>query len=435
MKTFRICDDSVFCADSMALNYVGNGATLVIPFGVLESLRRKQTSKGVEGRNCREFFSLLKQKELEGCVGTAIQGDTSILIWRESKQIMKEVTTFHTTDNVSSCLVAAAFELGEETDCNTVIVTANSLVHIIVGSFSLSVEYFRPRPFRAEDVYPGCGEVQLSSTMVSALADGDVVPFSAALFPNQYYKAYSPDGAYAYGRYDAKSHSLVPLLPAASTIPGWISPRNSEQTFALDALLNDQISLVSLVGQAGTGKTLLALAVGLYKSLDDMVYNKVLVSRPTMPLGNDLGFLPGSVEDKLGPWMHPIADNVEYLLKNKKVGRANLRNFEDLLNMDFIVTEPLSFIRGRSIHNQFLIVDEAQNLSLHELKTILTRAGKGTKIILAGDPYQIDAPYLTTATSGFVQIVKKFRDESIAAHITLKAVVRSILAERAATIL
>ena len=199
--------------------------------------------------------------------------------------------------------------------------------------------------------------------------------------------------------------------------------------------MNDKIKMVTLVGKAGTGKTLLALAAGLCKTTEEQLYQRVLVSRPIFPLGRDIGFLPGTVEEKLGPWMKPIYDNVEFLMGLTRGGRRRGQGPETLVDMGVLEIEPLTYIRGRSIPRQFLIVDEAQNLTPHEAKTILTRAGEGTKVIFTGDPYQIDNPYVDSSDNGLVHLVHRFRNEPLAGTVTLMKGERSELAERAANIL
>jgi PhoH-like ATPase len=235
----------------------------------------------------------------------------------------------------------------------------------------------------------------------------------------------------AIGRYFEPDNCIVPLLSPTDSIWG-IHPRNVEQSFAIDCLLNDEIMFVSLVGMAGTGKTLLALAAGLSKAIDEGMFQRLLVSRPIFPMGKDIGYLPGDVETKLNPWMQPIFDNVEFLMGSDKkaAGRA-----QELVNQGMINIEPLTYIRGRSIPNQYLIVDEAQNLTPHEIKTIVTRAGQGTKVVLTGDTQQIDNPYIDSANSGLTYSVEKFKGQQIAAHVTLTKGERSELAELAATIL
>ncbi len=222
-----------------------------------------------------------------------------------------------------------------------------------------------------------------------------------------------------------------------------IFARNKEQLFALDLLLDDNIKLVTLNGVAGTGKTLLALACGLKQAADDRTFRKLLVSRPIFPMGRDIGFLPGDIEQKLNPWMKPIFDNLELLFNtaHDTTGNNRPRNgdgeprYQGLLDQGMLEVEPLTYIRGRSIPNQFLIVDEAQNLTPHEVKTVLTRAGEGTKVILTGDPYQIDNPYVDALSNGLTYIVERFKDCDIAGHVTLLKGERSELAELAAQLL
>jgi PhoH-like ATPase len=225
------------------------------------------------------------------------------------------------------------------------------------------------------------------------------------------------------------------LLKGSGPSVWGIRPRNKEQHFALDLLLDDNITLVTLVGQAGTGKTLLALAAGLQKATEEQAYQRLLVSRPVFPLGKDLGFLPGDVNDKLRPWMQPVHDNLELLLGISSGEKQKGRSSEELFDMDMVHIEPLTYIRGRSIPRQFILVDEAQNLTPHEAKTIITRAGDDTKIVLTGDPYQIDNPYVDSTNNGLVHVVNRFKGQSIAGHITLTKGERSDLAERAANLL
>jgi PhoH-like ATPase len=222
--------------------------------------------------------------------------------------------------------------------------------------------------------------------------------------------------------------------------PIWgIAARNLEQTFALDLLLNDSIRLVTLMGKAGTGKTLLAIAAGLHKVSDENVYNRLLVSRPVFPMGREIGFLPGDLEEKLAPWMQPIFDNVELLMssssgRDKKKSSSGV-SYQELINLGMLAIEPLTYIRGRSIPNQYLIVDEAQKLTPYEMKTIITRVGDNTKMVITGDPYQIDNPYVDSTNNGLTFVVDRFKEERMAGHMTLQKGERSPLAELASNIL
>jgi PhoH-like ATPase len=239
----------------------------------------------------------------------------------------------------------------------------------------------------------------------------------------------------AVGKYSAAKQNFVQLIKTPKEGVWGIRPRNKEQSFALDLLLNDEVRLVTMIGKAGTGKTLLAIAAGLQKTMEDGVYQKLLVSRPIFPLGRDIGYLPGSVEEKLNPWMQPIFDNVEYLMNLSRSEKKSGRGYHELVDLGIMEIEPLTYIRGRSIPNQFIIVDEAQNLTPHEVKTIITRVGDGTKIVLTGDPYQIDNPYVDQTNNGLIHVVNRFKNERLAGHITMSKGERSPLAELAANLL
>jgi PhoH-like ATPase len=233
------------------------------------------------------------------------------------------------------------------------------------------------------------------------------------------------------GRYNAAKSEIRGLRVPREGVMG-IKPRNREQSFALDLMLDDSIRLVSVMGKAGTGKTLLALAAGLLRTVDEGAFSRLLVSRPVMPMGRDLGYLPGSIEEKLDPWMQPIFDNLEFLLVAGGAKRRGARGFDELMESGQLQVEPLTYIRGRSLPSQYVIVDEAQNLTPHEIKTVITRCGEGTKIVLTGDPYQIDNPYVDSASNGLTVTADRLRGEVLVGHILLSKGERSELANVAA---
>jgi PhoH-like ATPase len=206
-----------------------------------------------------------------------------------------------------------------------------------------------------------------------------------------------------------------------------------QQRMAFDLLLNDRVSLVTMVGKAGTGKTLLAIAAGLKKVFDDGAYSRMLISRPVIPMGKDIGYLPGAKEEKLSHWMQPLFDNLEYILSEHK--RPNLKSVDSILNSKMVEIEAITYIRGRSLPNQFIIIDEAQNLSPHEIKTIVSRAGDDTKVVLTGDPFQIDSPYLDSNSNGLTYLVEAFKGQKCFGHVVLERSERSTLAELAAELL
>ena len=224
---------------------------------------------------------------------------------------------------------------------------------------------------------------------------------------------------------------LLPLTHGESVSWG-IRALNKEQRFAIELLLNDQVKVVTLVGRAGTGKTLLALAVGLEKVVEENGYARLLVTRPVTPMGDDLGYLPGTKEEKLRPWMQPIYDNLEFLFRNSPEPYELL---QDLQRRGVLELEALTYIRGRSIPRQFIICDEAQNLSPHMIKTLITRVGEDTKIVLTGDPEQIDHPYLDASSNGLTYLIERIKGEEIAGHVTLIKGERSRVAEIGAKLL
>jgi PhoH-like ATPase len=235
----------------------------------------------------------------------------------------------------------------------------------------------------------------------------------------------------ALGRFHVDTGDVRALKVPREGLSG-VRPRNREQAFALDLLLDENVRLITLVGKAGTGKTLLALAAGLRRTVEEGVYARLLVSRPVMPLGRDLGFLPGDVDQKLNPWMQPIYDNLEFLLVAGGGKRRGVRGYDELFQSGQLQVEPLTYIRGRSLPSQYVIVDEAQNLTPHEVKTVITRCGEGTKIVLTGDPFQIDNPYVDSSTNGLTYAADRLRGEPLVGHMLLSKGERSELANIAA---
>jgi PhoH-like ATPase len=318
----------------------------------------------------------------------------------------------------------------------TILVSKDINLRIKADALGLIAEDYETDRVYITDLYTGMVEMPVSTEKMAKFRADEELALNGGktYFPNEYCTLIDESNPKktALTKVDATGTKLIPIIDSREGVWG-IKPRNREQNFALDALLDDRVKLVTLMGKAGTGKTLLAMAAGLKKTVLDREFRRLVVARPTITMGKELGFLPGSLEEKLAPWMQPIHDALE-MLSDLNMGHDH-RRAADLMRSGSIVVEALSYIRGRSIANQFMVIDESQNLTPLEAKTIVTRVGHGTKIIFTGDPYQIDNPYVDSSSNGFNYIISRFRDQAIAAHIELQKGERSELAELAANIL
>lgn len=433
-----VIDTNVILFDAVAVTKF-HSADVFIPISVIEEIDRFKKDMGENGRNARQFSRFVDVLRDKGKLskGVKVNEDTDTCIFVQTDIEMEGLPEELESNKADNRILGTALYLQSKFPKEVVeLITKDINLRIKADVFGIEARDYEPNSVGSnEDYYTGRREVEVDSGIIDAFYEDKSVsqPAEAQMLSNEYVvlKDKSNPNHSAIGRYSKEGDKIVPLISPAESIWG-IHPRNVEQSFALDALLNDEILFVSLVGKAGTGKTLLALAAGLYKTLDEGRFQRLLVSRPIFPMGRDIGYLPGDVEQKLNPWMQPIFDNVEYLMgaDKKAAGRA-----QELINQGMLNIEPLTYIRGRSIPNQYLIVDEAQNLTPHEIKTIVTRAGEGTKVVLTGDRYQIDNPYVDAANSGLSYSVERFKGHPIAAHVTLSKGERSELAELAANIL
>ena len=430
-----VVDTNVILFDALAIKKF-IGADIHIPISVIEEIDRFKRDLGENGRNARQFSRFIDLLRAEGPLSKGVKLESS-------KSTVFVNTDFHVdgmppeldSTKADNRILATALALQiQYPKASVELITKDINLRIKADVFGVNAKDYEPEKVDVEEMYEGHKELDVDPELISGFYKDKIISGNPLnLLANQYVvmrDASNPNHS-AIGRFSEKDNGIVPLISPTESMWG-IHPRNVEQTFAMDCLLNDDILFVSLVGKAGTGKTLLALAAGLYKTLDEGRFQRLLVSRPIFPMGRDIGYLPGDVEQKLNPWMQPIFDNVEFLMgaDKKAAGRA-----QELINQGMLNIEPLTYIRGRSIPNQYLIVDEAQNLTPHEIKTIVTRAGQGTKVVLTGDAYQIDNPYVDSATSGLTYSVERFKGQRISAHVTLSKGERSELAELAANIL
>jgi PhoH-like ATPase len=421
------------------LNFEEN--SVLIPIEVIEEIDRFKRESSELGQNARAVSRMLDSFRGQGRLSEGVKlptgGKLKIVFQKNGHSNGNGdagVFNPHTVDN--RILTMASAVQKEQPRNGTILVSKDINLRIKADALGLQAEDYETDRVFIKDLYTGMLEITMPSQSIASFrANGELeINGGKKYFPNEYCALIdetNPKKA-ALAKVDASGEKLVPIIDCREGVWG-IKPRNREQHFALDALLDDRIKLVTLMGKAGTGKTLLAMAAGLKRTVHDREFRRLVVARPTISMGKELGFLPGSLEEKLAPWMQPIHDALE-MLSDLNMGQEHRRS-GDLMRSGSIVVEALSYIRGRSIANQFMIIDEAQNLTPLEVKTIITRVGHGTKIIFTGDPYQIDNPYVDSSSNGFNYIVSKFRTEAVAAHIELQKGERSELAELAANIL
>jgi PhoH-like ATPase len=433
-----ILDTNVLLHDpNSVLSFTDNH--VLIPIEVIEEIDRFKRESNDLGQNARSVSRMLDGFRGTGSLSEGVDlpngGKLKIAFYKNGHSGNGD-GAFHanTVDN-RILLLAASIQKTQPKNA-TILVSKDINLRIKADALGLQAEDYETDRVFITDLYTGMMEIAVSPAKIAefrakselALDDGK------KYFPNEYCTLTDESNTKkaALAKVDATGTKFVPIIDCRDGVWG-IKPRNREQHFALDALLDDRIKLVTLMGKAGTGKTLLAMAAGLKRVVNDREFRRLVVARPTISMGKELGFLPGSLEEKLAPWMQPIHDALE-MLSDLNMGHDHRRS-GDLMRSGAIVVEALSYIRGRSIANQFMIIDEAQNLTPLEVKTIVTRVGNGTKIIFTGDPYQIDNPYVDSSSNGFNYVVSKFRDQAIAAHIELQKGERSELAELAANIL
>ncbi|PLY05719.1 MAG: phosphate starvation-inducible protein PhoH [Desulfuromonas sp.] len=438
MKTY-VLDTNVLLHDPQAiLKFADN--TVILPLTVIEEIDRFKKDQSETGRNARQISRMIDEfRQVSKLIdGVALENGGVLKVAIYKKELIDKLPPDLRDDHGDNRILSIAKDLQENSPANTVFfVTKDINLRIKADTIGLCAQDYRNDKVPVEELYTGTGEVYLAKEKIDQFYELGELELEAEFFSNQgltLINEANPSQT-ALGRYDSTKRKIMPLTKVPKEGIWGIYPRNREQHFAFDLLLNDDIQLVSLVGKAGTGKTLLAIAAGLLKTADESAYNRLLVSRPVFPMGRDLGFLPGDIEEKLAPWMQPIFDNVELLLSSYDESGNRKRGYRELIDLGLMEIEPLTYIRGRSIPKQYMIVDEAQNLTPHEIKTIITRAGDGTKIVLTGDPFQIDNPYVDSASNGLSYSVERLKGQTIAGHTTLNKGERSALAELAANLL
>ena len=439
MKKIFVIDTNVILHDPTAiLRFEDN--EIVIPIAVIEELDRFKKQPEMTGRNAREVARSLDRLRQQGdlTTGVKLSNGGSLRVALSDRDTLKKLPLELSGDVADNAILAVGMQ-SKQNQCPVVVVSKDTNLRIKADALGLNAEDYETDKVDVNELYTGTTEVLVSAEQISEFFKAGSLTLDREFLPNQditLVDSLNPSHT-ALGMAQGKSSKIIPLVALPKLGVSRIQPRNREQRFALNLLLQDSIKLVTLVGKAGTGKTLLAIAAGLQKVADEKLYSRLLISRPVVPMGKDIGFLPGDISDKLTPWMQPLYDNFDLIFgtQDREHPEHWRRGHEELIEMGMLQIEPLTYIRGRTIPNQFLIIDEAQNLTPHEVKTIITRAGEGTKVVLTGDPDQIDNPYIDAASNGLTYVVERFKHEPLAGHITLSKGERSGLAERATALL
>lgn len=434
MRKNYILDANILIHDPKAVfSFADN--TVIIPISVISEIDRFKKEMTDRGYNARAVGRLLDSLRSNRSLaeGVPLENGGFLKVYCEPSRIFADEKVNGDTE----VLRVAQQVRQDEPDVPVIIVTKDINLRIRADAAGLRAEDYESDQVQLSDLYSGYREFNITPEQMTEFTNSRalVLPGMEGLAPNEYALIRSENGGKrsALARVDVEAKRFVAVHESKDGVWG-IKARNKEQYFALDALLDDRIQLVTLMGKAGTGKTLLALAAAMHTVIHLKRYRAILVARPIFPMGRDIGFLPGDVGQKLDPWMKPVIDNIELLLDAGGPAKGYTESI-GLVNSGMVEIQPLTYIRGRSISNRYVVIDEAQNLTPLEVKTVITRIGAESKIILTGDPYQIDNPYVDGNSNGFTYVVNRFKGQPIAAHVELHKGERSVLAELAANLL
>ena len=430
-KSFLL-DTNVLLHDADSLEAFEDN-NLVITVDVLEELDRFKRGNDEKGRNARRVIrtidSLRQGQPLSQGVSLPGGGKLYVLVKTYTEFLPRGMDP-----SIPDNRILAAGCALDKSGADVTFVTKDINARVKADALGIKAEDFLSRTVNFDELYTGWSEHEVPHEVIDGFYQGSPVKLEADLCPNEcvLLKSNTNPKHTARGIFRAESQFIEPLKHADSH-PWGLSARNLQQDFALELLLREDIRLVTMLGQAGTGKTLLALAVGLQMAAEEKKYRRIMVSRPIMPLGKDIGYLPGTKDEKLSSWMQPVSDNLQFLVDPKLEHSADKVQY--LYDTGVVEVEAVTYIRGRSLPKLFIIIDEAQNLTPHEVKTVVSRAGEDAKVVLTGDAYQIDNPYLDASSNGLTYVVERFKRQPIHGHVTLAKSERSELASLAAELL
>jgi len=433
-KTY-VLDTSVYLTDANSIRSFGNN-DIVIPLKVLEEIDKHKKRQDGVGANARKTIRFLDNLRSKGNLKKGIRIAKRKGIIRAIPYEKSTLPADFDLENADNEIIGVALSEKEINPKKRVIVVSRD-INMRVKCDALGIlceDYVNNQTVDdIEELYTGFSNHLVDDQVIDRFYNGEDVlidPEEAKFYPNQFLMLVSNSNPKktALARFHDYSHPLRKIIERKEGVWGVI-PRNKEQAFAIDLLMNTDIPIVTLVGKAGCGKTLLAVASALQQALEGKEYKRIVISRPVQPLGKDIGFLPGTLEEKMAPWLAPIEDNLKFLMGNDKAA------LEMYVGQGLIEIEALTYIRGRSIANAYIIIDEAQNLTNHELKTIITRVGENTKIILTGDIEQVDNVYVDETTNGLTYAIEKFKQYDLSGHISLQKGERSLVATLASKVL
>ncbi len=442
-KTY-ILDTSVLLHRAESLFSFGDNQ-VVLPIVVLDEIDKFKRGTTELNRAARVVIKSLDQIRERGDLdqGVRLENGGTLVININDRDATKLLPPGFEPSN-DNRILATALAVQKRREGPVILVSKDINMRVKAQALGLMAEDYRyDQIVDIDEMFTGHRDLVVPEDVIADLYRDRSVPLDRAgelsrpLAPNEFVMLTggAPSSPTALTRFNQEAGVLSRLREVRFDIWG-IRPLNREQQYAFEVLLDDDVQLVTLAGKAGTGKTILAIAAGLQKVVNEKVHRRLAIYRPVIPMGRDIGFLPGTEQEKLSPWMQPIMDNLEFLLNEHGGGKKGSTGRADyLLDSNLLDIRALTYIRGRSLPQQFIIIDEAQNLTPHEVKTIVTRAGEGTKIVFTGDPYQIDHPYLDSTSNGLTHLVERFRDHAIAAHVTLSKGERSKLAELASVVM
>jgi len=437
MKTF-VLDTNVLIHDPQAIfSFADN--KVVIPMTVIEELDQFKKTGDERGRNVRTVSRILDSLRKKGKISEGIKLDSGGIVKVELDQEVQLPYNF-VTSKADHRILGVAISLQNKGE-RVIFVSKDINLRIKAEALGLVAQDYEKEKVKLEELYNGWREVVISTGDFDSFYRNKYLELKklgelGKIFPNEFFilKDSSNPSKSAIAKYSKKDEKLVPLFHQ-NPQPWGLRPLNVQQRFAMELLLCNEITLVTLIGIAGAGKTLLSLACGLQKVVEEKQFRHLLVARPVVPMGRDIGYLPGTKEEKLSSWMGAIYDNLDFLIDRARPQEPIEQTLNYLFDSGLIEIEALTFIRGRSLPQQYIIIDDAQNLTPHEVKTIISRAGEGTKVVLTGDPYQIDNPYLDATSSGLTYLVECFKGQEIFGHINFTRSERSALASLAAELL